>query len=370
MRDEAFDAAQRFGEREAPQSVEERTHRGHAAFEFQRQHRAEALLLAARERMPRVVRQAGVVHGAHRGMFVEHGRDDARILFMHADARVERAQPAQGEEAVERRAGDAQRIGPPGEVCVVFRRARDDRAADDVAVAVDVFRRRMHHEVGAEVDRLLQRGRQEGVVDHRARADVVRRFDREAQVGDAQQRVGWGFDPDQRRIARECGGERTRIRQIGEHEFEVALLRERVEQAPAAAIRVVRGHEDLARREARVQHQRDRRHAGGGHHAARAAFQRGERIGEQVARGIAAAGVVVAALLVEAGEAEVRREHQWRRHRAEGLVMIDARAHRRGGRVERARSHRAHAHSSAQASNASRRQAAMTTGSFRKASCP
>ena len=85
----------------------------------------------------------------------------------------------------------------------------------------------------------------------------------------------------------------------------MALARQRIEQPPAAAVAVVRHHECVARLQQRVQHQRDRGHAGRRDHAAGAAFEFGERIAEQVARRIAAARVVVTALVVEAGEAEI-----------------------------------------------------------------
>src|SRR3546814_2298323 len=54
MRDQALDAAQRFGEGEALQAVEERAHgrlprSGTVAAEFDRKHRAEALLLRSEE---------------------------------------------------------------------------------------------------------------------------------------------------------------------------------------------------------------------------------------------------------------------------------------------------------------------------------
>ena len=47
MRDQALDAAERFGEREALQPVEERAHVGNAAVQLEAQHGAEAGLLAA-----------------------------------------------------------------------------------------------------------------------------------------------------------------------------------------------------------------------------------------------------------------------------------------------------------------------------------
>ena len=93
---------------------------------------------------------------------------------MLANARMQRAHAAQREVAVERRAGDAETVRPPRELVGQRPLSGDHRAADDVAVAVQVFRRRVHDDVRAERDRLLQRRRQERVVDDDERARRVR----------------------------------------------------------------------------------------------------------------------------------------------------------------------------------------------------
>src|SRR5690606_33717618 len=121
--------------------------------------------------------------------------------------------------------------------------------------------------------------------------------------------------------------------EVGGDQLEVALGGQRVEQAPTAAVGVVRHHQAVARLQQRVQHEGDRTHAGGGDHAAGAAFQVAQRLGQQVAGRIAAAGVVVLALVAEAVEAEVARQHDRRGHRAVGGVAVDAGPHRGGGRT-------------------------------------
>ena len=57
MADQAFDAAERFGQRETRQPIDERSDRRLAASKVEAQHRAEAALLARRERMSRMRRQ-------------------------------------------------------------------------------------------------------------------------------------------------------------------------------------------------------------------------------------------------------------------------------------------------------------------------
>src|SRR5690606_1721664 len=117
----------------------------------------------------------------------------------------------------------------------------------------------------------------------------------------------------------------------------------------------------------RVQQQGDRSHAAGGHHAAGAAFEIGQRRAKQVAGGVAAAGVVVLALAADAFEAEVRRQHQRRHHGAKRRVAVDARAHGAGGF---ALAVIAPAHADTSVSSAVRRIASMRPSSLRKASWP
>ncbi|KAG1393767.1 hypothetical protein G6F59_014304 [Rhizopus arrhizus] len=220
MRDQALDATQRFGQGETTQSINERAHRrmrivAGTVRQLDRQHRAEAILLACGDGMARVIGQARVVHRANRRMLVQQGNDRGGIFLVHAQARIQRAQAAQGQERIERRAGQAQRIAPPHQLLVQCRIARDHCATDHVAVAVDVLGGGMQHQVRAKRQRLLQGRRQEGVVDHHQGAGLVRGIDDEAQVGDAQQRVGWGFHQHQLRLGGQCLRQRTRIGQVG-----------------------------------------------------------------------------------------------------------------------------------------------------------
>ncbi|MNT16941.1 hypothetical protein D3C72_1520680 [compost metagenome] len=198
----------------------------------------------------------------------------------------------------------------------------------------------------------------------------MRGIDHEAQVGDAQQRVGRRFHQHQLRLRGQRLGQRAWVGQVGDDQFEMALLRQRVEQAPAAAVRIMWHHQGIARLQQCVQHQVDRAHAGGRDHAAGAAFQFGQRFAQQVARGIATAGVVVLPLVAEAFKAEVRRQHDRRRDRAVGGVPIDAGADGGGGATTgRFSGVQAHA-DSPEVRKAVARIASMRSVSFRKASWP
>ena len=88
---------------------------------------------------------------------------------VHPDA--ERLEAAQHQPGVERarpprpsRSGGRRAPRPSSRV------AHDQRAADDVGVPAEVLGRRVHDDVGAERERLLQVGRGEGVVDDEQRA--------------------------------------------------------------------------------------------------------------------------------------------------------------------------------------------------------
>src|SRR5690606_31895259 len=96
------------------------------------------------------------------------------------------------------------------------------------------------------------------------------------------------------------------------------------------------------------------------------ALQRGQRIAELVAGGIAAAGVVVFALAAEALEAEVGGQHQRRHHRAPSRIAVDAGAHR----ARRRRGDGTGAAHAPPPRSAARRIASTRAGSFRNASWP
>ena len=77
---------------------------------------------------------------------------------------------------------------------------RDQHAADRVAVAVQELGRRVDDDVGAELERALEVGRHEGVVDRQERAVGVRDLGRAGDVGDLHHRVGRRLDVDHPRL--------------------------------------------------------------------------------------------------------------------------------------------------------------------------
>ena len=137
----------------------------------------------------------------------------ARVLRVRAHSYRERLQAAQHEPRVERPGHGAERLLQEVETLgerVVVRR---HEAADDVAVTAEVLRRRVHDEVGAELERLLQVRRRERVVDDEQRTDRVRRVCGLADVDDVQKRVRRRLDPHELDVLAEVrrrGCRRTR----------------------------------------------------------------------------------------------------------------------------------------------------------------
>jgi hypothetical protein len=285
VRHQALDAAERLGQEELLQPVEEGLHRRFTAGQLEADHAAEALLLAGGNRMAWMRLEARVVHPLDRRVRHQYSHQRRGVLGVGAQPRRQRADAAQREEAVEGRARQAQAVGPPVELLVQLRRLRHHRAADHVAVAVQVLGGRVQHDIGAVREGGLPAGRQEGVVRYQQRVVRAAQPRDRVQVGNAQQRVARRLDQHHARAVREGGRERRRIGLVHEGEPELAACRQRGEQPVRAAVTVVRRQQQVLRSE-QLADQRDRRHAGAGHHRAGAAFQRGQRLAERVAGGL------------------------------------------------------------------------------------
>jgi hypothetical protein len=197
-------------------------------------------------------------------------------------------------------------------------------------VSVEILRRRVDDEIRAELERALEHGREEGVVDDDARAGRMRERADGLDVRDPQQRIARRLDEHERRLARDRRVQGRRVVEVDELDAEVALARERIQQAPGAAVAVVRRDEQVVRPE-QVTDEVDGRHARARDDPARAAVERGERLTQCVACRIRRARVVVTALPLEAVEAEGAREIDRRHDRAVRGIAADGCAHGAGG---------------------------------------
>ena len=171
-----------------------------------RHHAAEVAHLPRRDRRgPGCVGQARVEHALDPRVPAQAARRRARAfvavpLHAHRERLERRAARASGRTGRARRratsAGSASRSAIVGSFVT-------GEAADDVGVAAEVLRRRVHDDVGAERERLLQVRRRERVVDdERARRRACAASATARDVDDVEQRVRRRLDPDERACAR------------------------------------------------------------------------------------------------------------------------------------------------------------------------
>ncbi len=203
--------------------------------------------------------------------------------------------------------------------------ARDHRASDDIAVAVEVLGRRMHDEIRSERDGLLPGRRQEGVVDDYQRSGRAPESRERLDVGDAQQRVAGRLDPQQRGRLRQGGLHGRFVAEVHEVDDTLASPSPSLEQPVGAAVAIVRSDDAPAVRD-QIADQGNRGHAGRRHDRTGAQLEIGERLRKQVAGRIPGARVVVAALLAEAAERERRGQMDRRHDGARRIVALESRA--------------------------------------------
>ena len=85
------------------------------AFELEAQHRAEARLLTSCDVVPGMIGEARIEDPAHRRMALQALDHRDRVRRVNRHARVQGAQAAQAQIAIEWRAGDADDVRPPAE---------------------------------------------------------------------------------------------------------------------------------------------------------------------------------------------------------------------------------------------------------------
>jgi hypothetical protein len=114
-------------------------------------------------------------------------------------------------------------------------------------MTADVLRRRVEHDVGAELERPLEVGRGERVVDDDDRADLVRRVGGRADVDDVQHRVRRRLEPDDPCPLVQVRGE-VRVDLLGRDEVEGVSLRlvDLREHPVDAAVDIVDADDSLA----------------------------------------------------------------------------------------------------------------------------
>src|SRR5689334_8584312 len=95
--------------------------------------------------------EARIVHLVDSGVIREESGDCMCVALMHSHSRLERSYAAQSEPAVERGRDRAGQLLNGIQLFADRRAATDQRSAQQVGVASKVLRRRVHDDVGAEL---------------------------------------------------------------------------------------------------------------------------------------------------------------------------------------------------------------------------
>ena len=148
-------------------------------------------------------------------------------------------------------------------------------AADHVGVPAEVLGRRVDDGVGAVLQRLLEERRGEGVVDDAAPTAVVGHAREGADVGDRQQRVRRGLDPDQLGRVGPRRGDGVHVGQVDRGVGDAHRPVDLVDQPPRAAVGVV-GHDQVVAGPQRAQEGVLGGHPAGEGEAVAGALQRGD----------------------------------------------------------------------------------------------
>ena len=188
-------------------------------------------------------------------------------------------------------------------------------------MAAEEFGQRMHHDVGAVLDRLAQIGRGQGVVDDERHAGALGDRGDRLDVGDDAARIGDRLDEDRLGLRGDGALEGPDIVGIGPHHVPAEILEGVIELVDRAAVELLGRDELVARLHQAVQHDHLRGMAGGDREPRSAAFERGDPLLQHRRGRVADAGIDVA----EGLQAEQRGG------------MVDILEHEGGGLVDRRR---------------------------------
>ena len=101
VRDQAFDPAQGFGQRETLQSIDKSAHRLFPPLEIEGQHRTEPILLPTRNLVSGMAFQPGKMNVGDRRLLVQQIGQDRAILLLDTDPGIESSEPPKSEIRIE-----------------------------------------------------------------------------------------------------------------------------------------------------------------------------------------------------------------------------------------------------------------------------
>ena len=163
--------------------------------------------------------------------------------------RSERFDSPQHQPGIEWRTGDAQRVDKIRHPLGMRLVPRDDAAADNVGMAVQIFRRRVDDDVDAELERPLQVGGEERVVGKRNQAGVAGDLAHGRQVDEIEQRIARRLDPDPFGGRRDCFANVLGIAHVDERELKSPFRVDVGKEPICSAINIVAGNDVVARLE-------------------------------------------------------------------------------------------------------------------------
>ncbi len=205
----------------------------------------------------------------------------------------------------------------------------NDGTAENVGVAAEVLRGRVHDDVGTQRQRLLEVGRGEGVVDDDDRTNRVADLGERGDVADLHERIARSLNPEHLgRVGTECGAHRIEVAEVCRAQRRAPGHEHPVNEPVGAAVDVVAHQHVVAGREKCAQEGVFCGKAGGEAVRVGAALERGEQLLQRVARRVAAASVLVAvaeaadAVLHEGGR-QVHGGNDRTRRWIEGLARRD-----------------------------------------------
>ena len=186
-------------------------------------HAAEAPHLTRSDVVARVVLQSGIEDLSHPVMALEEVDDGLGVVTVALHPDGEGLESAQHQPRIERPRDSAHRVLVKGNSLrhVLTRgglgsRPRHQRSPDDIGVTAAVFRRRVHDDVGAQREGILQIGGGEGVVDGQQRSCLVGDLGDSGDVRNAEQGVGRRLDPDQLGLGPDDRAHRVEIGDLGD----------------------------------------------------------------------------------------------------------------------------------------------------------
>ncbi len=133
-------------------------------------HAAEAGHLLPRNVVPGMLGQAREVDALHQRMPIQRVGDGNGVFFVPLHSQFERFHAAQRQPTIEGRRNRAGGVLQKLDGLEYGRVFGQRRALNRVGVARQIFRHAMDHDVGAQLEGLLEIGRRESVVDHNQRA--------------------------------------------------------------------------------------------------------------------------------------------------------------------------------------------------------